>query len=92
MSLTLYEITIPVFIRELNILSKLLQLGVDHAKDSGNAVTEQSLVDARLIADMQTLAFQSMSLSPLPQNYKRFSFTSLSISRYRVFASLLSAL
>jgi hypothetical protein len=59
---TLYEITIPVFIKQLTTLSKLLEEGVAHAKDSSNAVTEESLVDARLIADMQTLAYQSMSL------------------------------
>jgi hypothetical protein len=57
---TLYETTIPVFIRQLNILSKLLGHGIAHAADSSNAVTEQSLVDARLIEDMQPLAYQSI--------------------------------
>jgi hypothetical protein len=60
--LTLYEITVPVFIRQLNILSKLLEHGIAHAADSNNAVTEQSLVDARLIEDMQPLAYQSTYL------------------------------
>jgi len=60
---TLYETSIPVFIRQLNILSKILQRGVAHAKDPANAVTEQSLVDARLIADMQTLAYQIQRVS-----------------------------
>jgi hypothetical protein len=60
--LTLYEITVPVFIRQLNILSKLLEHGIAHAADSSNAVTEQSLVDARLIEDMQPLAYQSTYL------------------------------
>ena len=60
---TLYETTITVFIRQLQILSKLLNHGVAHAADSSNAVTEQSLVDARLIADMQTLAYQIQRVS-----------------------------
>jgi hypothetical protein len=60
---TLYETTIPVFIRQLQILSTLLNHGVAHAADSSNAVTEQSLVDARLIADMQTLAYQIQRVS-----------------------------
>jgi hypothetical protein len=63
---TLYEITIPIFIKELTTLSKLLEKGVAHAKDSANAVTEESLVDARLIADMQTLAYQGTILSLTP--------------------------
>ncbi len=72
---SLYEITIPVFIRQLNILAKLLEHGVAFANDSANAHTEQSLVDARLIADMQTLAYQSASspshpsLSSSPFNF-----------------------
>jgi len=60
---TLYETTITVFIRQLQILSKLLNHGVAHAADSSNAATEQSLVDARLIADMQTLAYQIQRVS-----------------------------
>lgn len=66
MPLTLYEITIPVFIKELNILSKLLQKGVEHARDKGNEVSEEGLVDARLIGDMKGLGFQSMFLFSFP--------------------------
>jgi hypothetical protein len=66
---TLYETTIPVFIRQLQILSKLLEHGVAHAKDSDNAVTEQSLVDARLIADMQTLAYQIQRVSDASKGF-----------------------
>lgn len=60
---TLYETTITVFIRQLQILSTLLNHGIAHAADSSNAVTEQSLVDARLISDMQTLAYQIQRVS-----------------------------
>lgn len=66
---TLYETTIPVFIRQLNILSKILERGVAHAKDSANAVTEQSLVDARLISDMQTLAYQIQRVSDTSKGF-----------------------
>jgi hypothetical protein len=60
MPLTLYDITISLFIKELNILSKLLQRGADYAKDPSNAVTEEALVDARLVADMKGLVFQGL--------------------------------
>jgi hypothetical protein len=66
---TLYETTIPVFIRQLNILSKILERGVAHAKDGANAVTEQSLVDARLISDMQTLAYQIQRVSDTSKGF-----------------------
>ncbi len=66
---TLYETTITVFIRQLNILSSLLKRGVEHAADSSNAVTEQSLIDARLIADMQTLAYQIQRVSDTSKGF-----------------------
>ncbi len=59
MSVSLYEITIPVFIKHLKTLERLLEKGVEHAKDAGNKVTEDGLVHARLIDDMRDLAFQS---------------------------------
>ncbi|KAH8751885.1 hypothetical protein BGZ57DRAFT_774568 [Hyaloscypha finlandica] len=66
---TLYETTIPVFIRQLNILSKLLGHGIAHAADSSNEVTEQSLVDARLIEDMQPLAYQIQRVSDTSKGF-----------------------
>ena len=48
---SLYDISIPVFISNLKILSSLLEKGVAHTE--GNA-----LVEARLIADMAPLPFQ----------------------------------
>jgi hypothetical protein len=66
---TLYETTVSVFIRELQILSTLLNHGVAHAADSANAVTEQSLIDARLIADMQTLAYQIQRVSDTSKGF-----------------------
>ncbi len=58
MSVSLYEITIPVFIKQLRTLERLLEKGVAHARDQANALTEEGLVHARLIADMKDLVFQ----------------------------------
>lgn len=62
MAITLYEITIPVFLKNLKVLAKLLQKGVAHAADSGNEVTESKLTEAKLVADMGDLVYQSTSL------------------------------
>ncbi|KAE9382174.1 hypothetical protein N431DRAFT_322580 [Stipitochalara longipes BDJ] len=69
---TFYETTITVFIRQLTILSKLLSHGAAHAASSSNTSTEESLISARLIADMQTLAFQIYRVS---DNAKNFAVT-----------------
>ena len=53
MSLSLYDITIPTFIRNFKILSTLLQKGLTHT--SGN---EEPLLTSRLIADMHALPAQ----------------------------------
>jgi hypothetical protein len=66
---TLYESTISVFIRNLTILSKLLTHGAAHSTSTSNALTEQSLISARLIADMQTLAFQVQRVSDNAKNF-----------------------
>ena len=64
---TLYESTIAVFLHELAILTTLLKHGISHA--ASGAVTEQSLVDARLIADMQTLAYQIQRVSDTSKGF-----------------------
>jgi hypothetical protein len=69
---TFYETTIGVFIRQLNILSKLLSHGAAHATSTSNLSTEESLISARLIADMETLAFQIYRVS---DNAKNFAVT-----------------
>jgi hypothetical protein len=58
MPYSLYDVTIPVFIRQLRILSDILEKGRKHA--AGN---EASLIEARLIADMAPLSFQVQRVS-----------------------------
>lgn len=53
MPYSLYQVTIPVFIRNLKVLQKLLQKGEAHA-----AGKETTLTEGRLIADMRPLTFQ----------------------------------
>ncbi len=57
--LTLYEITVPIFIRNLHILSFLLEKGSTHAKASNGEVTEEKLLESKLIADMGDFIYQS---------------------------------
>ncbi|PMD40872.1 hypothetical protein L207DRAFT_583046 [Hyaloscypha variabilis F] len=66
---TLYESTISVFIRQLTILSSLLKHGITHAASPTNTLTESSLIDARLIADMQTLAYQIQRVSDTSKGF-----------------------
>ena len=58
MSLSLYDITIPPFIRSLKALSAFLEKGRLHASSD-----ETALVDSRLIADMGALPFQIQRIS-----------------------------
>ncbi|KAE8447132.1 hypothetical protein EG329_011116 [Mollisiaceae sp. DMI_Dod_QoI] len=63
MAISLYDITIPVFIKNLQILKKLLEKGVAFTKEDGVAVTEESLAGAKLIADMGDLVYQIQRVS-----------------------------
>jgi hypothetical protein len=65
MTLSLYEISIPVFIKNIKTLQKLLDKAVAHASDSSKAVTEEALLESRLIPDMYNLIEQSLSPSLL---------------------------
>ncbi|QSQ10840.1 DUF1993 domain-containing protein [Myxococcus landrumensis] len=56
MSLSMYQASIPVFIRALNVLTTLLQKGAQHAKEQG--LPPESLLEARLAPDMFTLVGQ----------------------------------
>lgn len=56
MSLTMYQASIPVFVRGLTALRGLLQKGADHAAASGT--DPNALVAARLAPDMLNLAGQ----------------------------------
>jgi hypothetical protein len=61
MALSLYDASIPVFIRGLGQLSFLLEKGLAHAQSSG--IDPTTLVNARLAPDMFTLAGQIQSAS-----------------------------
>ncbi|MBV8635788.1 MAG: DUF1993 domain-containing protein [Burkholderiaceae bacterium] len=56
MSLTMYKASVPVFVRELGILSSLLKKGEDFAKEKG--FSPDALVQERLAEDMLPLAGQ----------------------------------
>ena len=61
MALSLYDISVPVFIRGLGQLSHVLDKGLAHAQSAGTDPTQ--LVNARLAPDMFTLAGQVQSAS-----------------------------
>ncbi len=56
MTLSMYDASVPVFVRGLTVLSGLLDKAEAHAAGAGVAL--QSLVEARLAPDMLTLAGQ----------------------------------
>lgn len=56
MPFTLYDVTVPIFIRQLKMVSSLLKRGVDYSSTA--AIPEEKLLMARLIADMEPLTFQ----------------------------------
>jgi len=58
MTLGLYDITVPPFIRGLKTLSAILEKGRLHA-----SADEASLIESRLIADMGALTFQIQRIS-----------------------------
>jgi uncharacterized protein len=61
MSLTLYEISIPVMLRKLQQLSAILDKAVAHAE--ANGIDLADLIGARLAPDMFTLAGQIQGAS-----------------------------
>ena len=56
MPISMYQASVPVFVRGLTTMSQLLRKGEAHAKETG--VDAASFVDARLAPDMLTLAGQ----------------------------------
>lgn len=56
MPISMYQASVPVFVRGLTTLSQLLRKGETHAKETGT--DPASLVEARLAPDMLTLAGQ----------------------------------
>ncbi|CAG8948840.1 hypothetical protein HYFRA_00001963 [Hymenoscyphus fraxineus] len=61
MPFSLYDITVPVFIRDLNILQNILKRGVEHASTSSSS--EKTILESRLIADMEAFPYQIQRLS-----------------------------
>lgn len=58
MSLSLYAVTIPPFIKNLKMISTLLEKAQTHS--TGN---EAQILESRLIADMQPLTYQIQRIS-----------------------------
>ena len=56
MSLSMYQTSVPAFVRGLNVLAALLQKGADHAAAAGMDPAE--LINARLAPDMYPLSGQ----------------------------------
>ena len=56
MSLSMHQVSIPVFVRGLQALSGLLEKGAAHAAEAG--VAEDTLLDAKLAPDMLNLVGQ----------------------------------
>jgi hypothetical protein len=56
MSLSMHQVSIPVFVRGLQVLSGLLQKGAAHAAEAG--VAPETLIQAKLAPDMLDLAGQ----------------------------------
>lgn len=61
MSLSYFQLSVPVFLRGLDNLSKLLNKAAEHAKANGIAIEE--LLQARLAPDMYTLIGQVQTAS-----------------------------
>ena len=56
MSLSLYQASVPVFVRGLNVLAALLEKAESHAREAG--IDPAELVNARLAPDMYPLSGQ----------------------------------
>lgn len=59
--LSLYDVSVPVFIRALENLDRLLDKGAAYLAEQGRP--ESELTEARLIADMHPLTYQIQRLS-----------------------------
>jgi hypothetical protein len=56
MSLSMYQASIPVFVRGMRVLSHLLEVAATHVQENG--LDPSSVLDARLAPDMFTLTAQ----------------------------------
>src|SRR5471032_293471 len=61
MSLTMYQVCVPVFVRGLNVLSDLLKKAEEYAQE--HRVVPHALIGARLADDMLPLSAQVQRVS-----------------------------
>ena len=61
MALSLYDVTIPVFIRSFNNTAAFLNKAKSHAEEKGTPLSQ--LLDGRLIEDMKPLTYQIQRMS-----------------------------
>jgi uncharacterized protein len=66
MSISMYQTAIPVFVRALNNLKHVLQLGQAHAKEKN--VDDSVMLQSRLIADMLPLVKQVQIATDMAKN------------------------
>lgn len=66
MSVSMYRLTVPVFLRGLDVLLRYVDRAERHAQDKG--LDPQSLVDARLAPDMFAFAGQIQRASDTAKN------------------------
>lgn len=66
MSVSMYRLTVPVFLRGLDVLQHYVDLAERHAQDQG--LDPQTLVDARLAPDMFGFAAQIQRASDTAKN------------------------
>jgi hypothetical protein len=66
MSVSMYRLTVPVFLRGLGVLHHYVELAERHAQDTGQDA--QALVDARLAPDMLGFAGQIQRASDTAKN------------------------
>ncbi|UYB51291.1 DUF1993 domain-containing protein [Xanthomonas sp. AM6] len=66
MSVSMYRLSVPVFLRGLNVLQHYVALAERHAQDTGQ--DPQALVDARLAPDMFGFAGQIQRASDTAKN------------------------
>jgi hypothetical protein len=81
MALSMYDVSVPVFIRALTNLSAILEKGAAHAKAQGMDAAE--LIQTRLIADMDPLPAQIQRASDAARA-ARHGWRGLRLHRFRI--------
>ncbi|KAK6331838.1 hypothetical protein TWF718_002379 [Orbilia javanica] len=65
-SLTLFDVTVPLFRRGMNTLKHILQKGEEYAKENG--ISTNDVVNWKLAEDMKPLTFQIQTASNTAKN------------------------